>query len=200
MAHHSGSRRPPTPTTINGLSFQDSPCVMRFQVSHVVGPFGVPHRTTPPGHTAPNKQLPAVVLRLSPSLRLTNARIRPSKAPRTRPAQGEALPTSTPRAQRTDSLTRSKAKHTSGPQAASGRTHTRHAPTTTAQAATQSLPTQTPRFGARRSPTPRDSPSRQIETRKRETVTESCTLPATASGGKPVPPTSPNPGKQPPHK
>ena len=48
MAHRSGSRWPPPPPTTNGLSSEDSPCVMSSEDSHAVGPSGVPHRTTPP--------------------------------------------------------------------------------------------------------------------------------------------------------
>ena len=60
--------------------------MMSFEDSHAVGPFGVPYRTTPPRRKAPNKQLQAVFLRLSPSNGLTHARIHSPHTPRTRPA------------------------------------------------------------------------------------------------------------------
>ena len=165
MEHHSGSRRLPTPTTINGLRFQASPCVMRFQVSHVVGPFGVPHRTTPPSHTAPNKQLQAVFLRLSPSCGLTQARNHSSHAPRTQHTPSSALPTPAPRARRTYNFCCSRAARTSRTQATPGHTHMRHKPTRTTRAATRPLSLRTNvRIGTE--PRRRQSPFAPFYTRK----------------------------------
>ena len=171
MAYHSGSQRPPPPTTTNGLSFQDSPCVMSFQDSHAVGPFGVPHRTIPPSRKAPNKQLQAVFLRPSPSCGLTQARNHSSHAPRAQHTPSSALPTPAPRARRTYSFCCSRAARTSRTQATPGHTHMRHKPTRTTRTATRPLSLQSMRFGAWQSHAPEHNPSRQFMPRKRQTVT-----------------------------
>ena len=171
MSHHPGSRRPPPPPTTNGLSFEDSPCVMSFEDSHAVGPFGVPHRTIPPSRKAPNKQLQAVFLRLSPSCGLSQARNHSSHAQRAQPTPSSALPTPAPRARRMYSLCGSRAARTSRTQATPGHTHMRHKPTRTTRAATRPLSLQRMRFGAWQSHAPEHSPSRQFVPRKRQTVT-----------------------------
>ena len=105
MSHRSVPLRPPPTSTINGLSSEDSPCVMSSEDSHAVGPYGVPYRTTPRSKAVSlNKQSKAVSLRLSPSHGLTHARIHSSHAPRTQPAPSSELPTPAPRAQRTYSF------------------------------------------------------------------------------------------------
>ena len=148
MAHRSGSRWPPPPPTTNGLSSEDSPCVMSFEDSHAVGPFGVPHRTIPPSRKAPNKQLQAVFLRLSPSCGLSQARNHSSHAQRAQPTPSSALPTPAPRARRMYSLCGSRAARTSRTQATPEHTHMRHKPTRTTRAATRPLSLQGMRFGA----------------------------------------------------
>ena len=183
MAHRSGSRWPPPPPTTNGLSSEDSPCVMSSEDSHAVGPLGVPYRTTPPSRKAPNNQLQAVFLRLSPAHGLTHARILSSQAPRTRPAPNSALPPPPPRAQRTYSLSCSKTAHTSRPRAAPGRTHMRQDPARTAQAPTHPLLHQRTWFGTWQSHVPEDSPSCLFALRKCVTVTVSCSNPVTRPGG-----------------
>ena len=187
MAHRSGSRWPPPPPTTNGLSSEDSPCVMSSEDSHAVGPFGVPYRTTPPSRKAPNKQLQAVFLRLSPTHGLTHARILSSQAPRTRPAPNGALPTPPPRARRTYSLSCSKTAHNSRPRAAPARTHMRQDPARTAQAPTHPLSHRGTWFGTWQSHVPEDSPSRLFASLKRETVTVSCSTPVTRPGGETSP-------------
>ena len=187
MAHRSGSRWPPPPPTTNGLSSEDSPCVMSSEDSHAVGPFGVPYRTTPPSRKAPNNQLQAVFLRLSPAHGLTHARILSSQAPRTRPAPNSALPTPPPRARRTYSLSCSRTAHNSRPRAAPARTHMQQDPARTAQAPTHPLSHRGTWFGTWQSHVPEDSPSRLFASLKRETVTVSCSTPVTHPGGETSP-------------
>ena len=136
MAHHSGPLRPPPMPPNNGLSSEDSPCVMSSEDSHAVGPFGEPYRTTPPCRKAPNQQLQAVFLRLSLSHGLSNALNPSSHTPSPRPAPELALPTPAPRARRTYSFRCSRGAHTISPRASLGHKHMRHEPTRTAQAAT----------------------------------------------------------------
>eukprot|EP00964_Phaeocystis_antarctica_P011563 scaffold6396_cov72-Phaeocystis_antarctica.AAC.3 len=102
MSHLSVPLRSPPTSTNNGLSFQDSPCVMSFKDSHAVGPFGGPYRTTNPlSRKASKHQSKTVSLRLSPNHGLAHARNHSSHAPRTQPAPNGAPPMPAPRAQRT---------------------------------------------------------------------------------------------------
>ena len=145
--------------------------MMSSEDSHAVGPSGVPYRTTPPSRKAPNKQLQAVFLRLSPSCGLTQARNHSSHAPRTQHTPSSALPTPAPRARRKYSFCCSRAARTSRTQATPGHTHMRHKPTRTTRTATRPLSLRSMRFGAWLSHAPEHSPSRQFMPRKRQTVT-----------------------------
>ena len=171
MAHSSGSPRPPPTPTINGLSSEDSPCAMSSEDSRAVGPLGVPHRTNPISRKAPNTQLQAVSLRLSPSSGLSHARNRPSLPQREQSPQKEAPPEPAPQARCVDALITTVDARTSRTQAVPGHTHIRHKPTRTTRAATRPLSLQKMRFGAWLSHAPEHSPSRRCMPRKRQTVT-----------------------------
>ena len=151
MSHLSVPLRSPPTSTNNGLSFQDSPCVMSFKDSHAVGPFGGPHRTTNPlSRKASKNQSKAVSLRLSPSHGPSRARNHFSHAPRTRPARNGAPPTPATQDQRTWSFCTSDGR----PAAAGGATQR-----TAAYAAAPTAPTTGALQASQATPTPPDSRS-----------------------------------------
>ena len=156
----------------NGLRWNVSPFVLEMErLARGRSLSGEPYRPTTHSHTAPNNQLQAVFLRLSPSCRLTQARNHSSHAPRAQHTPSSVLPTPAPRARRTYSFCCSRAARTSRTQATPGHTHMRHKPTRTTRTATRPLSLQSMRFGAWQSHAPEHNPSRQFMPRKRQTVT-----------------------------